>query len=376
MPDRSPRLDMPYSQPSQAQKHVTHNEALRQLDISVQLVVVAFDAATPPAAPVTGDIHALGAAPTGVWAGAAGQLAQWDGEQWVYLTPAEGWSAVARSSGETYRFTGGLWEKLLPPTDNLDHLGINTTADTQNRLAVQAPQSLFTHDGAGHQMKINKATAADTAGIVFQTDWNGHAAFELAGDNDLSLKLSPDGSSWLTAMTVSHQTGHMGVMTAPDATNALSLGGSLSLSGNLTFDTASPNLTYLGAAIVTIRDTGISVMTGTSDGTDTRACTLSGGGGTNIYRGAVLRLHGNEHSTAPGEAKLESGYNNDIILATHGAGKIGLGTLSPARQVHVGDVMRLEPTVAPATPGAGDLYFDAATSKLRCHDGSTWHDLF
>jgi hypothetical protein len=40
MPDTSHALSLPLIQPSQAQKHVTHNEALRILDAVVQLVSV------------------------------------------------------------------------------------------------------------------------------------------------------------------------------------------------------------------------------------------------------------------------------------------------------------------------------------------------
>ena len=49
MPDTSPNLVLPYLMPSQAQKHVTHNEALQLLDAVVQLTVEAFGATTPPA---------------------------------------------------------------------------------------------------------------------------------------------------------------------------------------------------------------------------------------------------------------------------------------------------------------------------------------
>ncbi len=35
MSDNSPRLDLPDIQAAQAQKHVTHNEALRVLDVLV-----------------------------------------------------------------------------------------------------------------------------------------------------------------------------------------------------------------------------------------------------------------------------------------------------------------------------------------------------
>ena len=48
MSDLSARLGLPYLMPAQAQKHVTHNEALAHLDLLVQLVVQGFDATEPP----------------------------------------------------------------------------------------------------------------------------------------------------------------------------------------------------------------------------------------------------------------------------------------------------------------------------------------
>jgi hypothetical protein len=47
--DRSPNLDMPFILPSQAQKHVTHNEALWSLDALIQLAVLDHDLTAPPA---------------------------------------------------------------------------------------------------------------------------------------------------------------------------------------------------------------------------------------------------------------------------------------------------------------------------------------
>lgn len=56
-------------------------------------------------------------------------------------------------------------------------------------------------------------------------------------------------------------------------------------------------------------------------------------------------------------------------------GNIGINTSTPARKLHINDVMRLEPrSSAPGSPSAGDLYFDSTTNKLRCYDGSIWQD--
>jgi hypothetical protein len=57
-------------------------------------------------------------------------------------------------------------------------------------------------------------------------------------------------------------------------------------------------------------------------------------------------------------------------------GNVGIGTAAPARKLHVNDAMRLQPTTEPASAEAGDLYFDSAISKLRCYDGTQWHNLW
>ena len=62
--ENTPNLSLPYIMPSQAQKHVTHNEALRALDILVQLAVLDRDLTVPPSAPDEGDRHIVAAAAT------------------------------------------------------------------------------------------------------------------------------------------------------------------------------------------------------------------------------------------------------------------------------------------------------------------------
>jgi hypothetical protein len=51
MSDATTHLLLPYILAAQAQKHVTHNEALRILDGLVQLSVLDRDLTAPPAAP-------------------------------------------------------------------------------------------------------------------------------------------------------------------------------------------------------------------------------------------------------------------------------------------------------------------------------------
>lgn len=205
MSDISPRLSLPLLQPSQAQKHVTHNEALRVLDILVQLSVEAFDATVPPAVPVEGEVYAVGSGATGAWASAVGQLAVWVDGAWQFHTPMPGWAATLASTAEMRVFDGLVWTVISGgggtfSPQNLAGVGINTVSDLTNRLSVSSPATLLNHEGAGHQLKINKAAVADTGSLLFQTGFSGRAEIGLTGDDDLSIKLSADGSTWVEAL--------------------------------------------------------------------------------------------------------------------------------------------------------------------------------
>jgi len=48
---------------------------------------------------------------------------------------------------------------------------------------------------------------SDTASLLFQSGWTGHAEIGLAGDNGLVLKVSPDGGAWTEAMKFDAATG-------------------------------------------------------------------------------------------------------------------------------------------------------------------------
>ncbi|KAF0674600.1 hypothetical protein PMES_02982 [Profundibacterium mesophilum KAUST100406-0324] len=206
----SPQLSLPLLQPSQAQKHVTHNEALVMLDHLVQLTLEAVDALAAPDAPAPGSVYALGAAPVGAWEGHGGQLAAFIAGGWVFHLPRDGWRAYDRSAGRLLVFSQAAWRALAPAeieTDNLDGLGIGTAHDPVNRLAVASDASLLSHAGADHRLKINKAAPQDTASLLFQSGFSGRAEIGLAGEEALSVKVSADGASWTTALRVAPEDG-------------------------------------------------------------------------------------------------------------------------------------------------------------------------
>lgn len=106
----SPILGLPLVAASQAQKHVTVNEALRQLDILVQLSVKDRDLATPPGSPAEGDRYIVAASPAGDWSEAsAGDVAAFVDGAWMLLSPGEGWRAWLQDEDSEVVWSGSAW---------------------------------------------------------------------------------------------------------------------------------------------------------------------------------------------------------------------------------------------------------------------------
>lgn len=112
MPDDTPNLALPYILPGQAQKHVTHNEALRLLDAMVQLAVLDRTRTAPPVSPAEGDRHLVASGATGAWEGWDGSIAfQVDGA-WLRLIPRPGWQTWVEAESTPLIRTGSAWLTL------------------------------------------------------------------------------------------------------------------------------------------------------------------------------------------------------------------------------------------------------------------------
>lgn len=215
----TPNLKLPYIMPAQAQKHVTHNEAVRMLDCLVQLMVLSRILATPPATPADGDRYIVAAGATGPWLGQTGRLAAFQDGAWIFYLPKEGVTAWVADEDVLVAYTGSAWAPVSPAPGviaaalasqaiaNVARLGISATPDTTNRLSVSAPATLLNHAGNGHQVKLNKNAAADTASLLYQTSFSGRAEIGTTGDDSLHVKVSSDGSTWMEALTIDAATG-------------------------------------------------------------------------------------------------------------------------------------------------------------------------
>lgn len=209
MPDDTTILSLPLILPAQAQKHVTHNEALVQLDLIVQLAVTNRTLTTAPAPPTLGDRHIVAAAATGDWVGQSGKIALYTETGWQFTTPLPGWQAHVMAEGLTAVFDGLDWVTLADGPLTVEQLGVSATPDATNRLSVSSPATLLNHAGSGHQLKLNKAAAADTASLLFQTGFSGRAEMGTAGFDDFAIKVSADGSGWSVALEADAATGEV-----------------------------------------------------------------------------------------------------------------------------------------------------------------------
>ena len=205
----TPLLGLPIMEASQAQKHVTHNEALLLLDAAIHLSVVSRILALPPPAPTEGVRYLVAASPSGVWSGQAGKLAVYQASGWLFSSPRKGWRVWVEDEEKFLVFDGTLWRDLQSggSISSVPLLGINATADTTNRLSVASPGVLLNHAGSDHRLKINKNAAVNTGSLLFQTNFSGRAEMGLAGDDDFHFKVSADGSAWNEAIVIDRSTG-------------------------------------------------------------------------------------------------------------------------------------------------------------------------
>jgi len=429
---QTPNLSLPYIEAAQAQKHVTHNEALRAIDAIMHISVADRDLLAPPFSPPDGVRYMVAASATGAWAGHAGEIAAWQDGAWAFYPLQEGWTLwvededvflISASAGLSVAMTTTqiIAALAIANLDNLGRIGVATSADAVNKLAVASAASLFTHSGAGHQHKINKNATSDTASTLFQSDFSGRAEMGLLGSDDFELKVSPDGAAWIVALRIDKTTAQSffpaGIAAAPsisfqsDAntgvwqpaadTIALSTGGveraRLNASGQLGLGTGATIADQLH-----VRNTSGPAIRLSDDNTSFRMRHFDSGAGqtgsivdldptpadgasesqfrffrnvntTGVCGFTILRGNG----TASANSFMSA--NSDSYLNA-GVGNVGIGKTTPTTRLDVNGPVRVGAfTVAgvpsASTSGAGAMIYvsnETGGAVLAYSDGANW----
>lgn len=242
--ENTTNLKMPLLVSNQSQKEITHNEALIIIDNILQNGVIDKDLTTPPSNPNSNDIYIVGASATGTWSGKDNQLAFYD-NGWRFIEAREGFTFWVNDENKLYSFDGSNWIETLSTlassqnlnslTDvaissasqydllqhngtnfvntkeiqNLSLVGVNTTADSTNKLSVKSDSVLFDNATDDSRVKVNKSSSSDTASHLFQSNYSGRAEFGLIGNDNFTLKVSSDGENWNNAFVVDKETGNI-----------------------------------------------------------------------------------------------------------------------------------------------------------------------
>lgn len=347
--DTTANLRLPYIAPSQAQKHVPYNEAMRMLDAIAQTGVLDRDLTSPPPTPADGDRYIVAVGAGGDWTGHDHALAAWQDGDWAFYDPQPGWLIWIADENTLIVWDGAAWVQAsaggaggVTPTSLGDGshglVGVNgAVADTTNRLSVRTPSVLFdavdaAESGTGDcRVVVNKEAAGDTASQLFQTGFSGRAEFGLTGDDDFHLKVSANGSSWSEAIIIDKDTGFIGVGGAP----------------------ATPFHCHAGASNVAFRLEGTDPTVVFQMLDDTTTATGNG-------PIAFLRTGDNLQFYTAGSARL----------TINGSGNVGVGISSPGSRLHVygGGVQVGNPTGG--DKGAGSINAQAVyddNTLLSCY---------
>lgn len=214
MSDTTVHLALPFIMAAQAQKHVTHNEALRVLDGVVQLSVKDRDLAAPPGSPCDGDRYIVGSGATGAWAGWDLNVALRSDGAWLRLPPRAGWLAWVEDEGLLLVHDGSGWVGAIPAAlQNLALLGLGTTADAANPFSAKLNAALWTaksiaEGGTGDLFyTMNKEAVGGDLGYVFQTNYVTKALIGLFGSDKFRLAVSQDGSAFYDGMIIDNANG-------------------------------------------------------------------------------------------------------------------------------------------------------------------------
>jgi hypothetical protein len=371
----STHFGLPYLDAAQAQKHVTHNDALRMLDALVQLSVTARNLTSVPAAPAEGGRWLVGSGATGVFAGNANNVAAFQDGVWRFFVPQKGWCAFVETEAIVLVFDGAAWNNIglsVRTLQNLAELGIGTTADTTNVLAAKLNSALFTAKAASEggtgdlRCTLNKSAASNTVSQLYQDAFSGRAEVGLTGDDNFHFKVSPDGSTWYDALILSSAAGdkfapagglvlgNSAFFSTTSASGAVTPTSQVQgTGGSAAFLAARFSNDTNGSRVFFAKSRGASVgaqgAIATAD--DLGGMSFSGSDGAAMRHGASLRAIATGAATANGTpTKLVISTSDGTAAPVDRAvidqaGNLGIGTTAPAAKVTVST--NISPLIAP-----------------------------
>lgn len=173
----TPHLGLPYIDAAQAQKHVTHNEALDLLDAFVELAVESRTLTVPPGSPANGACYIPAAGATGAWIGWDLSLVVFMGGGWVRLSPPEGAKAWVKSERLAVTFADGVWRDGIALTAHGGRVTLRAKEEevALNGSFVETADAAFIPDRAVVLGVAARTTQAITGATSYAVGVSGDA---------------------------------------------------------------------------------------------------------------------------------------------------------------------------------------------------------
>ncbi len=289
-------------------------------------------------------------------------------------------------------------------------LATNVLAQAPQKMSYQAvirdvSNNLVTNQSVGMRISILQgATPVYVETHATTTNTNGLISIEIGGGSivsgsfasinwgmgtyNIKTETDPTGGTNYTAIVSTNQ-----LLSVPYAFYASSSGDTVIWNkngsnisynnGDVGVGTVSPSekLEVYDGNIIISNDANPATLilkgdrSNSSDGlvqVDSRIDFLNDGGNVD---GVRINVFNDASKTHFGIQEISGGIYYDRFYIQGSTGNIGIGTITPARTLHVNAVMRLEPIpTAPTSPAKGDMYFDSTLNKLRVYDGTTWQN--
>lgn len=134
MSEETTRWKLPYILANQAQKHITHNEAIRLLDALIGTSAISRSINSPPGSPSDGDLYIVANGGTGAWDGWDFNVAYYVDGAWMKIVPLAGMRAWVEDEAALAVYDGSEWIAYALGAEAVVSRG---ASESENRFGVK-----------------------------------------------------------------------------------------------------------------------------------------------------------------------------------------------------------------------------------------------
>lgn len=355
---------LPLLAPAQAQKHVTVNEGLVEIDRRIQIVLRSVTQTDPPVTPMIGDRFGVPDNATGEWATAPGSIAEWEDGRWILTEALNGWTAFVADTSNMMVFADGGWTPVSQAEETSEIFGVNTGADSFNRFAVRSASVYLGADESGDlDLTLNRMDTAHNARIYFKATDLVQAEFGYTAGDTLRFKTTPDGTNFSTSLSLDLQ-GRIGLAGDADSVYSVRIDADSALADGLVIDNANSGV-----------NASANIVLSAANGHYFKFQLYGSGSLYAICNAAMIM-----GTYSPSPIYFKTDTVDRMIIGTDG--RIGIGSIARTATLNVDGGLRLNTVAGTALPSAASelagtlrAVSDANGFRLAVSDGTVWREV-